>query len=117
MNKRFKLSAFGFLAGVMNGMLGAGGGLIIVPLLKHCGLNQQKSQATAISIVLPLTAISSFIYFLKGNITLDSSLWFIPFGAVGAIIGAFLLPKISNKILKNIFAAFIIWAGIRLLMK
>lgn len=111
------MSAFGFLAGIMNGMLGAGGGLIVVPLLKHYGLSQQKAQATAISIILPLTAISSFIYYLKGHIALDSNLWFIPFGALGAIIGAFLLPKISNKILKNIFAGFIIWAGIRLLLK
>ena len=117
LKKRFLLPIFGFLAGIMNGLLGAGGGLIVVPLLKHYGLEQQKAQATAISIILPLTAISTLIYYINGNIPLDSNLWFIPIGAVGAVIGAFLLPKISNKILKNIFAGFIIWAGIRLLLK
>lgn len=117
LKKRFLVSFFGFLAGVMNGMLGTGGGLIVVPLLKSYGLEQQRAQATAISIILPLTAISAIIYYINGNIPLDSNLWFIPFGAVGAVIGAFLLPKISNKFLKNIFAVFIIWAGIRLLMK
>lgn len=117
LRKRFFVTVFGFLAGIMNGLLGAGGGLIVVPLLKHYGLEQQKAQATAISIILPLTAISSFIYYLNGNIPLNSNLWFIPFGAIGAVIGAFLLPKISNKVLKNIFAGFIIWAGIRLLLK
>jgi uncharacterized membrane protein YfcA len=117
LKKRFVVSILGFLAGIMNGLLGAGGGLIVVPLLKHYGLPQQKAQATAISIILPLTVISTIIYYINGNIPLDYNLWFIPFGALGAVIGAFLLPKISNKILKNIFAAFIIWAGIRLLLK
>lgn len=117
LKKHFLLPIFGFLAGIMNGLLGAGGGLIVVPLLKHYGLEQQKAQATAISIILPLTAISTIIYYFNGNIPIDSNFWFIPFGAVGAVIGAFLLPRISNKILKNIFAGFIIWAGIRLLLK
>ena len=117
LKKSFILSLFGFLAGIMNGLLGAGGGLIVVPLLKHYGLEQRKAQATAISIILPLTAISSIIYYINGNIPLDYNLWFIPFGAIGAVTGAFLLPKISNKILKNIFAGFIIWAGIRLFLK
>lgn len=117
LKKRFLLPIFGFLAGVMNGLLGAGGGLIVVPLLKHYGLEQQRAQATAISIILPLTAISSFIYYINGNIPLDYNLWYIPVGAVGAVAGAFLLPKIPNKILKKIFAGFIIWAGIRLLLK
>lgn len=117
LKKRFLLPFFGFLSGIMNGLLGAGGGLIVVPLLKHYGLEQQKAQATAISIILPLTAISSFIYYVNGNIPLDYNLWYIPIGALGAVAGAFLLPKIPNRILKKIFAGFIIWAGIRLLLK
>ena len=36
---------------------------------------------------------------------------------VGSIIGALLLPKIPKNILSKVFSIFIIYAGIRMLMK
>ena len=85
--------------------------------LKLRGTDQTKSHATAIAVILPLTVISAAGYLLKGQVRLsDSYVYLIP-GLVGSIIGSWLLPKIPKKVLSKFFSIFIIYAGIRMLMK
>lgn len=115
--KKIKLYAGGFLVGVINALLGAGGGMIAVPLLTKNGLSQKEAQATAVSVIFPLTVITTVIYFFKGNLNIMDAVPYILPGLFGAAAGAFLLKKIPDKILKKIFALFMIWAGVRLLMK
>lgn len=112
-----KMWIYGVLIGFINSLFGAGGGMIAVPLLKNLGLDQKKAQATTICIILPLSVVTSAIYLLKGYVTFSDALPFIIPGFFGAIIGTVLLKKINNKILKNIFAIFMLWAGLRLIMK
>ena len=102
-----------FLAGVINGLLGAGGGMVAVPLLKGRGLSQKQAQASSIAIILPLSIISAVLYGIKGNLDVAKSLKFIPFGLIGALLGTFIFKKISPTLLKKIFALFMIWAGVR----
>ena len=107
----------GILTGAINILIGSCGGIVAVEALKLRGTDQTKSQATAIAVILPLTVISAAGYLLKGQVKLsDSYIYLIP-GLVGSIIGALLLPKIPKKILSKVFSIFIIYAGIRMLMK
>ena len=103
--------------GFINGLLGAGGGMLAVPLLKNSGIEQKKAHASSIALIFPLCIFSAALYLIKGRVTLADSLGYMPAGAVGAVIGAWLLGKISNKWLKRIFALFMIWAGVRMWMK
>lgn len=113
-----KLYGYGFIAGFLNGLFGTGGGILIVPMLQNTGLNSQKSHATAITIILPLSIISTIMYFFKG-IVVDFSLLIptISLGIIGAIIGAILLNKINTILLNKIFAFIIIFSGIRILLR
>ncbi len=91
--------------------------MIAVPLLRKQGLSQKQSHASAIAVILPLTAVSAIIYILTQKVAFSQALPFIPAGLVGSVIGALLLPKVPEKILKKIFALFMIWAGLRMLFK
>ncbi len=115
--KYLKPTVFGVGVGIVNGVFGAGGGMLAVPLLKKIGLDQKSAHANAVAVILPITAISAVLYLIKGTVTLDDSLAFIPTGLIGSIIATFLLKKFSNKWLQKIFAAFMIYAGIRLLIR
>ncbi|MCL2488280.1 MAG: TSUP family transporter, partial [Oscillospiraceae bacterium] len=54
-----KLAVTGALAGAANGFLGAGGGLIAVPLLAGwIGVERRKAFATSLALMLPLSAVS-----------------------------------------------------------
>ena len=107
----------GVIIGVVNGLLCAGGGMLAVPLLKKSGLEQKEAHATSIAVILPLSVISAATYLLNGSVTLSDSIPYLLPGAIGAVIGAVLLGKISDKWLRRVFGVFMIWAGIRLLMR
>lgn len=115
--KKIKLIAGGFLVGVINSLFGAGGGMIAVPLLTSHGLSQKEAQATAVSVILPLTVITTIIYFIQGNLNISEAVPYILPGIIGAVIGSFVLKMLPDKVLKKIFALFMIWAGARMIFK
>ncbi len=116
-HKKFSAPICGLAIGFINGLLGAGGGMIAVPLLKSFGLEQKEAHANAVAVILPISILSAFLYLWKDYVNLSDTLVYIPTGIIGAIIGTYLLRKISPIWLKRIFSAFMIYAGIRLLLK
>lgn len=106
----------GFVSGVINGLLGAGGGMIVVPALKT-ELSAKQAHATAVAVIFPMCLSSSVMYLHSGRVTLGDALPFIPYGLIGAFIGTALLTKLNAKQLKTIFSLFMIWAGVRLIIR
>ena len=116
--KGLLLAAGGFLIGAINGLLGAGGGMLAVPLLsKACGLERQEAHMNSVAVILPITLVSVGVYLFKGSVQLSDALRFVPSGLLGALLGTVALGKIPSKWLKLIFGGFMIWAGIRLVMR
>lgn len=108
----------GLLIGIINGLLGAGGGMLAVPLLsKYALMDQRTAQANSVAVIFPLTVFSAIMYIVKESVEISSALIFIPGGVVGAVLGTYVLKKIPNNILKKVFAIFMIWAGFRMLIK
>ncbi len=107
----------GILIGIVNSTIGACGGIIAVECLKKNNMNQIKAHATAISIILPLTVVSAILYIYKNSSTLNKSLIFLIPGMIGAYLGAVILPHIPSGILKKLFSAFMIYAGIRMILR
>ncbi|MBM7613549.1 sulfite exporter TauE/SafE family protein [Alkaliphilus hydrothermalis] len=112
-----KLIAVGFVAGVINGLFGAGGGTIIVPALYFIfDVSQHKAHATAISIILPFALVSSFVYYRNGFTNLDVT-WNVAMGGViGSYIGSKSLTHFSASKLRKIFGVFMIIAALRMVI-
>lgn len=116
--KNIKTILIGSVTGVVNGLFGSGGGTIIVPALVFLiGLEEHKAHATAILIILPLSIVSTIVYFTHGIIRFDIAIIVTLGGIIGGFIGARLLNKIPNNILRKIFGIFMIIAAIKLVMK
>lgn len=116
-NKKLIKPLCGVAISFINGLLGAGGGMLAVPFLKKSGLSQREAQQNAIAIILPITLISAAIYLYKDYVNLNDSFSYLPTGLLGSVIATFLIKKFSNKLLKFIFALFMLYAGVRLLLK
>jgi uncharacterized membrane protein YfcA len=113
-----KLIGIGFITGIINGLFGSGGGTIVVPALVFLvGIEDFKAHATAISIILPLSIISTIIYLKSNVIKLDISLMVTLGGLIGSFIGAKFLKKIPNLILRKIFGIVIIITALRMMIK
>jgi len=110
-----KIGLIGFFLGVINGLFGAGGGTVAVLALTFIfDISQHKAQATAISIILPLSLISSFIYYKNGFSTMDITIKVALGGIIGSYIGSNALDKIPANYLRKIFGFFIIAAALRM---
>ncbi|MPN09800.1 hypothetical protein SDC9_157092 [bioreactor metagenome] len=114
---RLKKAIIGIVTGLANGLFGSGGGTIAVPAFeKFLKLSPHKSHATVIALILPLSILSSFIYFRKVDVEWMSVLLVSVGGAIGGYIGASLLKKISSKWLHRIFGAFMLVAAARMII-
>lgn len=121
--KRFSLGRYikyiliGLVAGIANGLFGSGGGTIVVPaMVLLLGVDEHKAHATAISIILPLTIVSAFFYMQNHYVDWTLTLKVMFGGIIGGYLGAKLLSVCPSKILRKVFALFIIIAAIRMVI-
>ncbi len=110
-----KLLIIGLFTGFINGLFGSGGGTVLVPCLVFLmGVEDHKAHATAISIILPMSILSSIIYY-KYNVVDISLTLKVAIGSVaGGIIGSMLLNKLSVNVLRKFFGIIMIIAAIRM---
>lgn len=115
---KIKLISIGVITGFINGIFGSGGGIIVVPaLIFLLNIEDHKAHATAISIILPLSIISTIIYFLNGSIPFKIAIPISIGGVFGGFIGAKTLNKISPNMLRKIFGSVIIYTALRMILK
>ena len=114
----FKSALAGVCTGFLNGCLGSGGGVILVLIFNNIiKVEEKKSHATTLSIILFLTMVSSVIYVSKGIYDFNLT-WKVAIGSItGGIIGAKLLSKVTGEFLRLAFGTIMIIASIRLLFK
>lgn len=111
------LAIMAFLAGVLNGLLGTGGGMILLFVLGMLLSGDRAKEAFVISSigVLTFSAVSAVFYGQGGSLDAAALPRFALPAAVGGIAGALLLDKISTFWLKKLFAALMLYSGLKLL--
>lgn len=110
----------GLLAGLCNGLLGAGGGIVVVLALSAALPDDEDSRqslyANALCVMLPLSLLTLATYALRGDIPdgflgADYALLLLS-AAIGGLLGALITDKLSSRALKKIFAALTVLAGV-----
>ncbi len=102
--------------GAINGLFGAGGGMLAVPCLTYVwGLDEKSAHATAIAVILPLCLVSSVVYALKGNYEPSVILPTVIGVTIGGIVGALLLKKMSANAVSFLFYALMTFAGFKMI--
>ncbi len=105
----------GFAIGILNGMFGAGGGVIAVFFLERfLHFEPKKAHAAAVLIILIVTPVSLFFYIKNGYADYKTALWAAVGGVAGGLLGAKILNKINNSFLHAIFSVFLIIAAYRM---
>ena len=109
----------GFLAGLLNGLLGAGGGIILVrgadKVLPREYRDGRDVFANALAVMLPISAVSAIAYVLRGSVHgLEFSKFILP-AVIGGAGGGLLLAVIDTRLLRLIFSALVVWSGITMI--
>jgi uncharacterized membrane protein YfcA len=108
---RFFLSCIGvgLLAGLLSGLFGVGGGTVIVPLLVLLlKFDQRLAAGTSLAAIVPTAAVGVISYAIHGSVAWIPALILALGAVVGAQIGTWLLPKISQTVLRWSFVGFLV---------
>lgn len=118
-NTVFLLLAIGLIAGVASGFVGIGGGLIIVPALVFgLGLSQHMAQGTSLAMMIPPIGILAVMsYYKAGAVQLEYAAILAITFVLGAWLGSRWSLRLNPAIVRMIFAIFMLYAAIRLIMK
>ena len=107
----------GGAVGLANSLFGGGGGLLAVPLLQKNGYAEKQAHATAILVILPVSAFSFLLYFLRGfsnfSVLIPTSVGV----TLGGFLGAKVLGKMPVKTVNLLFAFLQAVAGIFLFFR
>ena len=111
----------GLLSGGINGLLGAGGGILVVYALNYALKNTEHDNrdvfANALCVMVHVSCVSCARYAFAGNLSVDGfAIYAIP-AIAGGVLGGFLLSKLNTAFLKKLFAALVIWSGVLLIIK
>jgi uncharacterized membrane protein YfcA len=103
----------GALAGIMSGLLGVGGGLVALPLLrKFGGLGRLEAQATTLAMMLPPIGLPAVYVYAKEQGGLPWEL--LGAVAVGFALGAGVGARVAGRV--NAQIAMVVYAGLLAVM-
>lgn len=112
--KLFSLLA-GFAAGAVNGLLGAGGGMVLVPLLcAGSELKEQEVFSSSIVIILPICIVSLWVS-CSGSLPWSDA-WPYLLGAIpGGLLAGLIGRRIPTTWLHRALGIMILYGGFRYL--
>lgn len=116
-NELILLIIIGFLAGVVGGSLGLGGGIIIVPALVFIlGFTQHHAQGTSLAVLLfPIGILGVINYAKNGYVNFKFAAVLIVAFILGSYVGSEISVNLPEKILKKVFAIFLLLISLKMI--
>jgi uncharacterized membrane protein YfcA len=114
--KKWGLLIAGGVAGGVAGLFGAGGGMVLVPLLtKMSDLEDRSVFPSSVCMILPICVISLFMSINVNGIPLPLLFSYLAGSAAGALIAGLTAKKLPTLWLHRGLGLLILWGGIRYL--
>ncbi|MBE6977581.1 MAG: sulfite exporter TauE/SafE family protein [Ruminococcaceae bacterium] len=111
-----KTALAGAAAGLVNGLFGAGGGMILVPLLSFLTeLEDQEVFPASVSIMLPMCVVSLAVSSMGRGLPWADALPYLIGSALGGILAGLWGRKIPTVWLHRGLGLLILWGGVQYL--
>ena len=114
---RGALGLLGALAGVLNGFLGTGGGMVLAMGLRAVYPGEDKeNMATATASVMFLSILSTILYLAGGRIGSGDILPVILPALLGGALGSLMLGKLRHEVIELLLGGMLLYSGLALLL-
>ena len=115
-NTGFSIALAGAAAGAVTGLFGAGGGMILVPLLTLLtDLDEADVFPTSVCIILAVCLVSIGFTAVRQPLPWSSALPYMAGSAIGGLLAGVWGQKIPTSLLHRLLGGLILWGGIRYL--
>lgn len=106
----------GFAAGAVTGLFGAGGGMILVPLMHLLtDISDDDLFPSSVCIILPICIVSLISRQLNSSLPWLEAFPYLIGSTIGGIVAGIWGNKIPSLWLHRILGVLILWGGIRYL--
>lgn len=111
-----KTAIAGAAAGSVNGLFGAGGGMVLVPLLTSLtDIDDEDVFPASVSIILPICVVSLSFGAIGGVFAWKEALPYLIGSAAGGVLAGLFGRKIPVAWLHRGLGLLILWGGVRYL--
>ena len=113
------LLLLGWCGGFLNGLLGAGGGILLVYGLRALLRREEEGReifVTALAVMMPLSALSVWRYAQSGALPLQLLGAILLPAVTGGLLGAWLLTRLQPRTLARIFAFVVLTSGVLMVL-
>lgn len=116
MKKKYGYLIAGGAAGAINGLFGAGGGMVLVPLLTaFTDLDEDAVFPASVSTILPICLVSLTVTAFQTELPFQAA-WPYLLGSIGGgLLAGWTGDRIPVKWLHRALGAMILWGGVRYL--
>ena len=113
-----QLVAIGVVGGLLSGLLGVGGGVVMVPLLVFwAGYRQRDAHAVSLGAIIPISIAGILTFGIAGRVHWLDALALALGAVVGARLGASLLARSDDRVLKIVFGCFLVAAAVAMAVR
>ncbi len=106
----------GGIAGALCGLLGSGGGIPLLLMLRHFLPEKPRACfAMCVTVMLGLALTTVWQYHREGMLAISASAPMLFPSVAGGVLGAKLLGRVSTKLLGRLFAILCLIGGVRML--
>jgi uncharacterized membrane protein YfcA len=108
----------GLLAGIFGGLLGAGGGIVMIPLMVGIlKMTQREAHGTSLVAIVFTGIAGAIVYSMKGSVDFVAAVLIAITAIFAAPVGAHFAHSLPEWKLKRSFGAFVLLVSILLLLK
>ena len=114
-----KLTLIGLASGLLAGLVGGGADAIIVPALMALNVtnNYKLAIGTSLATLLPPVGIFAvYNYYKKGDVNISYAFYLALMFTIGSYFMSFIGMNINKSMLRKIYAFFLIFLGIVILV-
>lgn len=112
------LLVLGFFAGLLGAVTGIGGGVLLTPILAlHFGIPIRQAIGTSLVAVITTSAASSSVHLQRHTTDIRLGMTLELATALGAAVMAYLVGYFNRNALEGLFAGFLLYSAITILMK
>jgi len=109
----------GFLAGIIGGMLGVGGGILIIPaLIFVLAFPVHLAQGTMLAMMIPPIGISAFYSYRKKKMINYKAAFLLMFTfVIGTYYGSKITLLLPEEVMKPAFGVLVVLFGVKMLLQ
>ncbi len=113
---KWKITAAGALSGAVNGLFGAGGGMVLVPTLSaERSLSEEEIFPSSIAIILPVCLTSLLLGSDIADLPWKEAVPYLLGSTAGGVLAGLLGKRIPTLWLHRVLGILILWGGARYL--